>query len=186
MKKIFTLLILLFTIFSHAQEIATDSIGNKINIISVDANSIIAMAKKSGKKNTLFYTFGIWCEPCRLHLPAAVKLAKEHDLNFYVLLVDSKEKEDRIMMAVSFIKEIDKDVKIAILSDEVYGTNVKKRNRKFVTEITPPQFENIDDFSKYILLDNTGKVVMVTNYKDNGSDWRDDKKMVEEKIVLLL
>jgi thiol-disulfide isomerase/thioredoxin len=185
-KKIVTSLILLFTVYAQAQEIAKDNIGNRVNIISVDANSITAMAKKSDKKNTLFYTFGIWCEPCRLHLPYAVKLAKEYDLNFYVLLVDSKDSKDRVSMAVGFIREIDKDLKIAILSDEVYGTKVKKRNRKFVTEITPAQFENIDDFSKYILLDNTGKVIMVTNYKDNDGDWKDDKKMVEKKIVPLL
>ena len=186
MKKIITLLILLLTIYSYAQQTATDSIHEKVNIVAVDANSIVTAAKKSDKKNTLFFTFGIWCEPCRLHLPDAIKLAKEHDLNFYVLLVDSKESEDRIKMAVSFIKEIDKDVKIAILNDEVYGTKLKKRNKKFLTEITPPQFENIDDFSKYILLDNTGKVIMVTNYKDNDGDWRNDSKIVEKKILPLL
>lgn len=186
MKKIISLSILLFTIFSNAQQTAADSIHKNVNIVPVDANSIVSMAKKSDKKHTLFFTFGIWCEPCRLHLPDAIKLAKEHDLNFYVLLVDSKESNDRIMMAISFIKQIDKDVKIAILNDDVYGTKLKKRNKKFLTEITPPQFQNIDDFSKYILLDNTGKVIMVTNYKDNEANWKDDTKMVEKKILPLL
>ncbi|MEL1244438.1 thioredoxin family protein [Flavobacterium sp. DGU11] len=156
------------------------------NVTVVDAASVKEIAKASSKKNTLFYTFGIWCEPCRLHLPTAIKLAKDHDLNFYVIIVDS-EKSETTQKAVSFLKEQYKDIKIAVLSDAAYGEKTKKRNKKFVSEITPPQFEDIDDFSKYILLNQKGEVIMVTTWKDNrDNDWHDDSKMVQKRIVPLL
>ncbi|KOS04843.1 hypothetical protein AM493_01375 [Flavobacterium akiainvivens] len=143
------------------------------------------MAQTSGKKNTLFYTFGIWCEPCRLHLPTAIKLAKDYDLEFYVLLVDS-ETSAKTPRAVEYLQKQDKDLKIAILKDAVYGEKTQKRNTKFVTEVTPPEFEMVDDYSKYILLNNQGKVIMVTNWQDNPGSWEDDSDMVEIKIVPLL
>lgn len=180
MKKLLLACLFFTTVSINAQQ------ASEVAILPVDAASIKQIAKDSPKKNTLFYTFGIWCEPCRLHLPTAIKLAKDHDLDFYVIIVDSQT-SDRVAPAVSFLKEQDKDIKIAILSDATYGEKTKKRNTKFVKEITPPQFENIDDFSKYILLNQQGEVIMVTNYKDNeGNDWRDDSKMVQQRIVPLL
>ncbi len=181
MKKLLLVCAFVCTFAGIAQENATN-----VNITVVDAAALKTIAKASPKKNTLFYTFGIWCEPCRLHLPTAIKLAKDNDLDFYVIIVDS-EKSDKTPAAVSFLKEQDKDIKIAVLSDAAYGEKTKKRNKKFVSEITPPQFEDIDDFSKYILLNKQGEVIMVTTYKDNeGNDWRDDSKMVQKRIVPLL
>jgi hypothetical protein len=82
---------------------------------------------------------------------------------------------------------VDKSVKVAVLSDTTYGLKPKKRNKQFVKEITPTQFEAIDDFSKYILLNKEGEVIMVTTWKDNrDNDWRDDSKMVQQRIVPLL
>ncbi|KGO86950.1 hypothetical protein Q765_08280 [Flavobacterium rivuli WB 3.3-2 = DSM 21788] len=156
-----------------------------VNIVSVDSNDIYKLAQQSGKKNTLFYTFGIWCEPCRLHLPTAIKVAKDYDLDFYVLLVDPQN-SNKIIGAVDYLQKLDKDIKIAVLKDAVYGDKTQKRNTKFVAEITPPQFEMIDDYSKYILLNNAGKVIMVTNWQDNPDSWEDDSDMVQIKIVPLI
>lgn len=181
MKKLLLLCAFISVFSIHAQDAVP-----KEEIVVVDATSIIEIAKNSDKKNTLFFTFGIWCEPCRLHLPGAIKLAKEHDLDFYVLLVDGMNTE-RVAMAYDYLKKLDASVKVAVLNDAVYGDKLKKRNKKFVTEITPPQFENIDDFSKYILLDKKGEVILVTTWKDNrDNDWRDDTKMQMQKIVPLL
>lgn len=183
MKKLLLLCAFVSVFSIQAQE---GSVASKNEIIAVDASSIATIAKNSDKKNTLFFTFGIWCEPCRLHLPGAIKLAKEKDLNFYVLLVDGMN-TDRIAMAYQHIKKLDPTVKVAVLNDAVYGDKLKKRNKKFVAEITPPQFENIDDFSKYILLNKEGEVILVTTWKDNrDNDWRDDTKMQKEKIIPLL
>lgn len=185
MKKLLLICALLCAVYGTAQD-KTDGEQKGVSIVTVDADAVRAIAKESTEKYTLFYTFGIWCEPCILHLPTAMKLAKEHNLNFYVLLVDSQGSE-RLPRTVSYLLEQDKDMKIAILADSVYGERTAKRNKKFVREITPPQFEAIDDFSKYILLNREGKVIMVTNYKDNeGNDWRDDSKMVQKRIVPLL
>lgn len=185
MKKLLFLCAFVTAFGARAQE-SSDLEVSKDQIFKVDANSIATLAKNSDKKNTLFFTFGIWCEPCILHLPGAIKLAKEHDLDFYVLLVDGMT-TDRIGMAYHHIKQLDPTVKVAVLDDAVYGEKLKKRNKKFVTEITPPQFENIDDFSKYILLNKKGEVILVTTWKDNkGNDWKDDTKMQKEKIVPLL
>ena len=183
MKRFLLLLAFVCSLNANAQQTKTEL--KNVNITTVDSNDIYKLAQKSGKKNTLFYTFGIWCEPCRLHLPTAIKLAKDYDMEFYVLLVDPQTSE-KITGAVTYLQKLDKNIKIGVLKDAVYGDKTKKRNKKFVTEITPPQFENIDDFSKYIVLNAKGEVIMVTNWKDNPGDWKDDSDMVTNRIVPLL
>lgn len=156
------------------------------DIYAIDANDINCIAKNSIKKNTLFFTFGIWFEPCRLHLPNAIKFAKENDLDFYVLLVEA-ENDEKTKQAIDYLKKIKTDINVVVLKDEIYGVKRGKKNKKFVAEITPKEFENIDDYSKYILVNKDGKVIMVTNWKDNkGNDWRDDTEMVKKRILPLL
>lgn len=155
-------------------------------VVAIDAADVKCIAESSSKSNTLFYTFGIWCEPCRLHLPNAIKLAKDHNLDFYVLIVDA-EGTDKANQAVAYLKKLDKNLKVAIYKNDVYGDKTQKRNKQFVKEITPKQFETIDDFSKYILLNKKGEVIMVTNWKDNkDNDWKDDSKMIQKRIIPLL
>jgi len=186
MKRFLILFAFAYSVCACAQQASkTNPTPTKVNIVSVDSNDIYKLAQNSGKKNTLFYTFGIWCEPCRLHLPTAIKLAKEYDLEFYVLLVDPQT-SNKVTNAVDYLQKLDKDIKIAILKDAVYGDKRQKRNTKFITEVTPPQFEMIDDYSKYILLNNKGKVIMVTNWQDNPDSWEDDSDMVKIKIIPLL
>ena len=62
-----------------------------------------------------------------------------------------------------------------------------KNTNSFLAEITPPEFENINDMSKYIIIDKKGKVLMVTNWKDNRDyDWEDDSNMIKERIIPIL
>src|SRR5690606_41184558 len=185
MKKLIFCLAILLNIISNAQENChlSNSVANPI--IAVDATDIRCIAQNSEKEKTLFFTFGIWCSPCRVHLPGAIKLAEDHDLDFYVLLLE-RENDDRTKQAIDYLKKLKPDIKIAILKDSVYGIKRGKKNKKFVNEITPKEFEAIDDYSKYILIDNSGKVVIVTNWKDNTSkDWKDDSP-VRNKIISLL
>lgn len=155
------------------------------NIYRVNNNNLICLAKKSPKRKTLFYTFGIWCKPCILHLPNAINLAKEYNLDFYILLVD-KEKSDKIKESMDYIVKEYKDINVIILEDESKG-NSRRKYKNFLDKITPKSFENIDDMSKYIIIDNEGKVVMVTNWKDNRDhNWRDDSIMIKERIIPVL
>ena len=185
MNKILLIIsVLLLSITVKAQDTIN---SHNAEITVVTSKTIREIAKNSEKKNTLFFTFGTWCEPCRHHLPTAIKLAKDYNLDLYVLLVDAQKDEQRIDFAKLYITGLHENLKIAILDDAVYGNKLKKRNKQFVTEVTPPQFENIDDFSKYILLNKDGEVIMVTNWKDNrDNDWRDDSKMVQQRIAPLL
>ena len=122
----------------------------------------------------------------RLHLPTAIKLAKDHDLEFYVLLLEA-EGDVRTAEAIAYLHDIDKNIKIVVLKDAVYGEKRGRKNKKFVTEITPKNFTTIDDYSKYIVLDKKGEVTMVTSWKDNkDNDWRDDSEMVQKRVVPVL
>ncbi len=184
--KNFCLLLIFLSSITFAQTNCSTKTSSTKGAIAIDAADLRCIAKNSGKKNTLFYTFGIWCEPCRLHLPNAIKIARQFNIDLYVIIVDA-EGSKKASDAVNYLQKLDKDIKIAIYKNSVYGEKTGKRNRKFVKEITPAKFEMIDDYSKYILLDNKGEVLMVTTWKDNkGNDWRDDSKMTDKKIVPLL
>lgn len=186
MKGKILLVSLLLNFLLNAQENCNLKTSKENDIYAIDTKDIKCIAQNSTKKNTLFFTFGIWCEPCRLHLPNAIKFAKENNLDFYVLLVEA-ENDEKTKQAIDYLKKIKNDINVVVLKDEIYGVKRSKKNKKFVAEITPKELENIDDYSKYILVNKDGKVIMVTNWKDNkGNDWRDDTEMVKKRILPLL
>lgn len=186
MKKIILLFSFLIAVIAHSQEKCNLHLSNKSDIYIIDTNDMKCMAENSSKKNTLFFTFGVWCEPCRLHLPNAIKFTEENNVDFYVLLVEA-EADVRAKEAIEYLKKINKDIKIVILKDEAYGIKRSVKNKKFISEITPKGLENIDDYSKYILLNNQGKVLMVTSWKNNReNDWRDDRDMIKKCLLPLL
>ncbi|MDR7795372.1 hypothetical protein D1Z98_09270 [Riemerella anatipestifer] len=156
------------------------------NLKIINAEKVKCIAQNRPRPS-LFFTFGIWCYPCRLHAKGAYDFAKEHNLNFYVVLIENdKEKNYRILKAIDFWENIDKNINILLVSNE-YSSRPRAKNKKFLTEITPTEFENIDDMSKYILVNNSGKVEMVTSYKDFGEDdWRDDSGILARKILPLI
>lgn len=156
------------------------------HVKAANAADMICLAKTSAKTKTLFYTFGSWCAPCRAHLPNAMKLTKDYNLDFYVLLIE-KENSGKTQEAISYLRNIDSAINILILKDQTYGDASGKKYKKFLSEITPRKFENINDMSKYIILNNTGEVLMVTNWKDNRkNDWRDDSEMIKSRIIPVL
>lgn len=157
-------------------------------IFTVDKDDILCLVKNSEKEKTLIFTFGIWCAPCIKHLPNAIKLAKDYNLDFYVLLTD-KENSDKELNAIGFLNKIQEtigfEIKVINLKDENGKPN--KKYKAFLDEITPPEFENINDMSKYIIVNKFGKVLMVTNWKDNREhDWEDDSQMIEKRILPIL
>lgn len=156
------------------------------NINVIDVGKMKCLAQQSENK-TLFFTFGIWCEPCRLHIDDALKFAKEYHLNFYIILLDvNKPNNKYIEKAVSFLQNKEENIKILIVDDK-YGNKIKRRNQNFVTEISLPNFENINDFSKYILINTKGEIEMVTNYKDKeNDDWQDDSGIIKRKLLPLM
>lgn len=185
MKKILSLCIFFCAITLSAQDKCSIQSSKTKDVPAVDAKDLACMAKNSKQKYTLFFTFGVWCEPCRIHLPGAIKLAKEHDVELYIVLLE-KEDDKYVPQAVEYLKKIDKDIKVLVVKDATYGTKRSAKNKKFVTEITPSNFENIDDYSKFILYNKEGKVIMITNWKDYNDNWKDEESMIKRKILPLL
>lgn len=185
MKIRITLLFILFTYNTFSQENCS-ILKNKLdNINIVDADDLRCLSKQSKNKNTIVYTFGIWCSPCRLHLKNAINLKYKYDVNLLVLLVESET--DRIVQnTIDYIHKIDPKIKIVLLKDE-YGKKRNQKYKKFLKEITPKKFENLNGMSKYLVFNKKGGIEMVTTWKDNKKyDWKDDSNMIKDKIVPLL
>ena len=152
-------------------------------IYSVTSEDVKCLAKNSDQPNTLFYTFGSWCTPCIYHIPSFFALEKYYNVDLYVLLVD-KEDNRFAEQGRDVVLEAFPNAKILIIKDLDKGGKSKKY-KDFLAKITPPKFENINDMSKYIILNQQGEVQMVTTWKDakDDPDWKDDKPMVR-RIVL--
>ena len=61
---------------------------------------------------------------------------------------------------------------------------VSEKYENFLTEITPLAFENIPDMSKYIVLNQNGDVIFVSNYKDSEGYLKDgSKEKTQEKVI---
>lgn len=167
MKKLFILFTFILSCsFVFSQSKVCDLETSKYNDIkTVDVNDIYCLAKNSDKKQTVIHTFAIWCRPCVENFPNAYHLSKEYDIDFYVLLVD-KEDGKHTMRAFQYLKNKYPNLNVLVLKEKDYPSGVKKRNRKFVSEITPSKFEDIDDFNKYVVLNQKAEVLMVTTYKD--------------------
>lgn len=186
-KFILTTIFITLSLLTFSQaECGIENSKNYKDLPLVTVEKIKCIAKNNEGKS-LFYTFAAWCKPCRQHADGAFQFAKEHNLNFYFVLLDNdKENNQYIIRSIDFLKKINENANILLVSND-YGSRINKKNKNFVKEITPPEFENIDCWSKYILIDEEGKVLMVTNYKDaENDDWRDDSGTRERKLLPLL
>ncbi len=178
-------LILTLSVYSPNTTECNIQQSETIDVQIVDKDDIICIAKNSDKPFTVIYTLASWCSPCRMHFPDALDLEKTGKVSLFVVLVES-EKDKRIINAINFIQSASPEVKFGVLKDELYGTKTRKRNKKFATEITPENNELIDDYGKFILIDRSGKVLYVTNWKDYNEESKDAKKMLKNKILPLL
>lgn len=187
LKKTFFIFPSILSLNCISQNLANCNIQNSEAIAApkLDKEALICIAKNSNKPYTVFYTLASWCEPCRMHFPDALDLQKNGKVNLFVILVEA-EKDPKIKNAISFIKSKSENVQFGVLNDEKYGIKVGKRNTKLATEITPNGSKVIDDFGKFILVDRSGQILYVTNYKDYDKDWKNSKQMLEKKIIPLL
>ena len=152
------------------------------SIIKVNKKELLNLS--SNYKTILLYTFSIKCEPCILHLKNAIELSEKYKTDLYILLVEKKGKHNQF--AIKYLEQRKKNIKIITIRDK-YGRSNRKSYKKFLTEITPKKFKNINDFSKYIVIKNK-EVIMVTNYTDNkiSDDWKNDLPMLKAKVIPLL
>ena len=185
MKKlgILTGILILQNVFAQQEKCGLQKLES--NIYKVNAEDLKCLAKNSEKKNTIFFTFARWCEPCLYHLPNFKKIEKNYNVDSYVMLMDA-EGSKMTRLAIDYVLEDYPDAKIVILRDRD-----KKNGRKykdFVKEITPSQFEAISDMSKYIVLNNSGEVQLVTTWKDNKEypQWKDDTSTIKRIVLPLL
>ncbi len=185
MTKNIVLLLFISSSLVYSQSNKCELIKNSDNLYEVNKNDVFCLSKNSNEL-TLIYSFGIWCKPCIAHLPNALKLRDDYDLNLYILLIEKKGSENA-KIAIDYLNEQYENIQIIFIKDE-YGNSKNRRYKNFLKDITPTNFENINDMSKYILINKEGEVIMVTNYKDNldNSNWKDDSKMIEKKIIPLL
>ena len=189
MHKILTVFTILFLISSTAiaqKDSCYLKFDSNLKLNIVDSNDVKCISKNNLNEKTLIYSFGIWCKPCILHLKNAYKLSVKYNVELYVLLIDELN-NSYMIKGVNYLRKLYPDIKILALDDYKYGIKRNKKYKSFLKEITPKKFKNIDDMSKYILLDHNANVLMVTNWKDNKkNDWQDDSKMLESKIIPLL
>lgn len=156
------------------------------NTYAVTVDDVKCLAKNSEQPNTLFFTFGSWCKPCVYHIPTLFLIEKFYKTDVYVLLVDP-ETHNSIEKSRDMVLEAYPHAKILVIKD-IEGKGKSKKYKEFLTKITPAQFENIDDMSKYFVLNKKGEVELVTSYKDSEKDpdWKSDKPMVKRIVLPLL
>jgi len=183
-KKILLLLLTINSI-SYSQSNICNLTKNINGLYEVNKTDVLCLSKHS-EKPMLIYTFGIWCKPCIAHLPNVLKLRDDYDLNLYILPIEKKDSKNA-KIAIDYLTKQGENIQIIFIKDE-YGNSKNRRYKNFLKDITPSNFENINDLSKYILINNEGEVIMVTNYKDNldNDNWKDDRKMIVKKIIPLL
>lgn len=157
---------------------------NEYGLGEVGVEEIKCMAKNYNGY-TLIYTFGLWCEPCIVHLDTLFKITEEYSLNLGIIVIDKNE--SNFAYSKTFLESKKKNVNVLSIKDS-YGKRANKQYKIFLTEITPEKFLNIGGMSKYILLNNKGEVLMVTNWKDGleGENWRNDMPMLKRKIIPIL
>ncbi len=187
-------LIVTFSVFSLFLNSQTTDLREKCSVketffkelLAVNDNTVKCLAKNSDKSKTIFFTFARWCAPCMYHLNDFMALEENYDVDLYVLLVD-KENHHFTDLARKYVSETFPKAKIAIIGD-VPGRGRSKKYKDFMDAITPSKFEKIDDMSKYIVINKTGEVELVTSWKDSKGDpdWTDSKPMINRLIVPLI
>ena len=182
MRKIIFVLLLVNSYFISSQncEIKKDT----YELLNVTVNDVKCLAKNY-EGHTLVYSFGLWCQPCIIHLQGVLDLTKDYNLNLLILAVDKNQ--TNYAYTKKYLESKKEGITIMSLKN-TYGKREFKRYKKFLTEITPEKFNNINGMSKHILLNNDGEVLMVTSYKDRlkGEDWENDKPILKRKIIPFL
>lgn len=190
-KKYIVFALLFLPVLSLAQSEPCNLEKNELgNAYLVDAEDIRCLAKNSDKEISMFYTFAESCKPCLKHIPDLIPFVIENDLDLYIVLID-RENNFRVEWAEIILKRFEQEIrehyqedfsfKLYVLKDEE-GRPRKKYN-KFLTEITPPQFEVIGDLGKHIVMNKSGEVLLVTSYKDNPENVEDKNSYILNEVI---
>lgn len=183
--------LLLLPILSVAQSEPCNLEKNELgNAYLVDAEDIRCLAKNSDKEISMFYTFAESCKPCLKHIPDLIPFVIENDLDLYIVLID-RENNFRVEWAEIILKRFEQEIrehyqedfsfKLYVLKDE--NGRPRKKYNKFLTEITPPQFEVIGDLGKHIVMNKSGEVLLVTSYKDNPENVEDKNSYILNEVI---
>lgn len=185
MKKILISGMLLCSYFGIAQEACELMQNESKNCKIVNVEDVRCIAENSENENTIFFTFGLWCSPCRLHLKDAIALKENYDVHLIILLSE-KEDDELITRTIDYLHKQDESLEIMMMKD-TYGKRQGQKYKNFLKEITPEGTKSILGMSKYIVLDKKGKVQKITTWKDNkDNDWQDNSKVLEEHVIPLL
>ena len=191
LKKYVIYSMLMLPMLSIAQSVPCNLEKNALgNAYLVDAEDIRCLARSSEKDISMFYTFAEWCKPCLKHIPALVPFVIENELDFYIILID-RENNFRVEWAEILLKQYEQEIrdryqedfsfKLYVLKDE--NGRPRKKYNKFLTEITPPQFEVIGDMGKHIVMNKSGEVLLVTSYKDNPENAEDKNSHILNEVI---
>ncbi len=163
-----------------------------IDILKIDISNMVCISKNSTKPYTVFYTFASWCAPCREHISNLNELQKkfENKIDSFVLIVEG-EKDRGVRSGIDFIRDKNPNAKILILKDDVFGENVRKKNNKFIAEISKKKKRFNPGYSVFILMNNQGEVLRVTdNYEDyrkkSDGTWEDTDEVLNRVIIPLI
>ena len=175
-------------------------------LYTVNVEDVICLAKNSERDITIFYTFAYWCVPCRRELPRVIRLAKELNTDFYVLLIEQESNRLEIGRALQkFYTRYNNELNVVVLSDSMLSERAQRRAQRraergfvlvdtgslerdkyinFLTQITPPEVGNIiPGMGLYIILNNKGEVLWVTNQRDaQGLRGEEASERVRERV----
>jgi len=71
----------------------------------VDSFDLKCVEQTTQKDKTAIYTFAAWCKPWRFSLPSVLQLAKDYDLELFILLTD-EENSKREVSAVDYLSRL--------------------------------------------------------------------------------
>lgn len=191
-KKHVVFVLLFLPVLSLAQSFPCNLEKNDLgNAYLVTADDIRCLAKNSEKKISIFYTFAEWCKPCLKHIPDLIPFVIENEIDLYIVLID-KENNYRVKWAEIVLNRFEQEIKDLYQEDFSFKLHVlkdedgrpRKKYNKFLTEITPSQFEVIGDLGKHIVMNKSGKVLLVTSYKDNPENEEDKNTHILNEVIL--
>jgi len=127
-------------------------------IYTVDAYELRCLARTSEKEKILVYIFATWCKPCRYRLKNAIDLAKDYDLDFYVL-ISEEEDSDKELKTIDYLHSFQNKHNCAfnILNLKDENGHPDKKLRNFVRKITPSKFEAAGGRGKFLIIDKSEK-----------------------------
>ena len=174
------------------------------NFYTVDVEQARCLARHSDKAKTLFYTYADWCTHCKAALPDVVALARQHNADLYLLLVDEENQTYySINRTAAMLDTVyHNTLKAVLITDSLYSPKALKKLRApirkiidirgksarekyyyFLSVVAPDDEEEnrLTGMGKLIVMDKWGEVLgVITRDFDNlDSPYKGYDKVVE-------